>query len=197
MQINKFFSLKDSLESARQDIARLKNQQEKINSYQDVNLDDDLKVLQSVFPDTPDRFSLFSNISLLQDSNNLVIQNFSSPFSDDDDEKIGVNVRTVATIDGYKKLLSNYFFRTGKLATIDNIFYDVNTQDLNFTIYFHSKHIDKAQGFITKKDDNVFAQIQDIRKTIATLSLTPDAANTFTNQNSSENYPAKQNPFLN
>lgn len=195
LQINKYLELRQNVINEQQEITRINNELSKIDSYQGVNLDEDIKVLQTVYPDNPDRFSLFKNISLLQ-NNNLQIQNFSSPFSDDNDEKLGINVRSIANIEGFTDLLSNYFFKTGKLATIDTIFYDLTSQDLNFTLYFHSKSIEKGSGFLTKMDNNFFAQIQDIRKVIATLSLTPDSANAFTN-NSGDDYSAKTNPFQN
>lgn len=196
LQFNKYLELRDSLESTKLDITRLKSQKEKIDSYSGVNIDDQLKTMQTVYPDKPDRFSLFKNISLIQSGETLVIQNFSSPFSDAEDEKIGINVRTLATIDGFKNLLSNYFFRTGKLATIDNIFYDLETQDLNFTLYFHSKLIEKDEGFIVKKDDAMITQLQDIRKILATLNLNQQTATSFSEaETASEVYDVKQNPF--
>ena len=66
LQINKYLTLKDDVDISREEANHLKDVKAKLLSYKGINLDKDIKTLTEVFPDKPDRFSLFSNISLLQ-----------------------------------------------------------------------------------------------------------------------------------
>ena len=197
LQINKYLTLKDDVDISREEANHLKDVKAKLLSYKGINLDKDIKTLTEVFPDKPDRFSLFSNISLLQKQDELLIQNFSSPFNDLSDEKIGINVRSIATLQGFKNLLSNYFFKTGKLITLDSIFYDMEKQDLTFTVYYHSKQIGNNEGNLVKRDDKEIAFVQNIRKNIALLNIGVPLTTFSDNDSALDDYSSKPNPFQN
>lgn len=197
LQINSYLDLRVELDNLDQDITRLETEQKKIRSYDQVNLDDTLNVLESVFPNKPDRFSLFSNISILQDQHELIIQNFSSPFGDTSEELVGINVRSVASIQGFKGLISDYFYTTGKFTTLDRVFFDTETNDMNFTIYFHSKEINPNDGIVWSRDDELLAEVQEIKRTLQALGNLPTTTSFGGDGDIEDDYSSKTNPFSN
>ncbi len=185
-------NINNNIKKLRDEIAILSSKAELINIAipAQENLDEDIKILNQLIPNTEDYFSIIYALEKLSQETGFMIVDYTVNIGTSTPNKLKLTVTGLGDADSFLKFLQNYQFGGGRLITSDNI---LLSQNLNGTVKldltFYNKKTDIKSDQLIQPDKNLFKFINKVKSKIGV---------DYTNlKNSSDkiDYPAKDKPF--
>ncbi len=182
--------------------AEISKQEARLRLIESVNVTDLnqlLLILNTLYPQQEDQFSIYPVVDNLQAVTGMLFLKKTSPFAADSKAKVVMTIDAVGTLDQVKILLRDYPYKSARILSLENLLLrpnKLNPQiwDISFTITFHTKEI--AAGSETLTGINPMA-----------LAFARQAEQYFTSRGAKYtkisvkdediplNYPIKLNPF--
>ncbi|MGB9883483.1 MAG: hypothetical protein ACPLRN_03160, partial [Microgenomates group bacterium] len=131
--INKINTLNQNIEKLSSEVNNLNKKYQLINTIipDEQILDEDMKVLNALIPNSEDYFSIIFALENLSQKTGFIITGYTVNISQSTPNKLRLVVNGVGDTDAFLKFLQNYQFGGGRLITSDKI---TLSQNLNGAI---------------------------------------------------------------
>ncbi|OGK15593.1 hypothetical protein A3H80_03760 [Candidatus Roizmanbacteria bacterium RIFCSPLOWO2_02_FULL_37_19] len=194
LQINKYGQLRKQSGLLDEELARLEQRRAVLTQYRNINIDELITLVNTIFPNTEDRFSIFGAMDNLEVITGVPITDYSSPFTGHAIDETVISAHGRANETAFMNFLKDYPYLSGRLITLDKINFNPKENLINFSIVFHTRDIPPSENLIPEYNATVVLQINALRDEL-------EARNPAFAQNSREeevipiNYSTKTNPF--
>ncbi len=123
ISITKNITDTDKINRLNTDINNLQNKTAALNSVLagTQNLDDDIKLLKTLIPDTEDYFSIIYSLDQLSQQTGFIITSYAVNLNASNNNKLQITIEGAGDSNAFMKFLENYNFGGGRLITSDNI----------------------------------------------------------------------------
>ncbi len=150
-------------------------------------IDEDLKILKSLIPDTENYFTIVYALEELSRQTNFVITSYTINLAGSSSEKTSLSVTGIGDQESFLKFLKNYNFSGGRLITAEKI--EFNRDEFGgstIALNFYSKR-GSAQEDQNVDYQEVLKKISEIRPRVSIALQSEDST--------SISYPTKSSPF--
>lgn len=192
--IQEYVKLKNDVNILEKDVKQLEERNIAIRQYDGVDIEQLLLVLNTIFPNVEDRFSLFAAIDNLQVISHVNISGFTSPFSGSKGEDVVIVIEARVFDSQLRSIFEDYHFKSGRFMTIDKVSFNPITSSLVFSATFHSEDINIDEGSIVEYNPENIKQVTEMLNYLR--SHNPSFKRTVLEpEEIPTNYKIKQDPF--
>ncbi len=155
-------------------------------------LDEDIKFLNSLIPNTEDYFSIIYALEKLSQKTKFSIVSYSVNVATSTSQKLRISVTGIGDSQSFVDFLKDYNFSGGRLITSDKVSLDPNFSGsiiVDLTFYNKKTPLTSDQSDITP-NSSVYKELEALKSKVNfsfeqnQIAVTPDL-----------NYPRKENPF--
>ncbi|HLD26522.1 MAG TPA: hypothetical protein VJB63_01000 [Patescibacteria group bacterium] len=189
-QITDYQTSKKENQQLVEEIAQLEKKKVIIASFDSDEIDQLIKTLNTILPQTEDYFSIFYALDVFSQQTNFTITGLGISFDAHSSEELTVDVQTAGSSEAFITFLENYIYKSGRLITLDSITYEPSTPATSLSLHFYSKKIEASE--VKKPPVIEKNRFELVRRIHADLN---DLFPPFDDSAPSTEYTAKQNPF--
>ena len=190
LQINHFFSLDERNKKLNQELTQLKNQQNLVINLKSNQLDQAIKTINTLVPNSEDFFSIITALETISSKTGFSISQYRISLADISKQSIPIEITGVGGTGSIVNFLNGYHFSGGRLITITSLEYSPSVTKLNLVLNFHNFKPTKTDIINVKFDQ------QEIDKFVAIgETLSKDQVNQENLIPGQFNYPVRGNPF--
>jgi hypothetical protein len=198
-QVLDYTSLRQKNNDLQQEISKQEKRLQLIESINVQDLNQLLLILNTLYPQEEDQFSIYPVIDNLQAVTGMLFIKKSSPFGADPKAQLSITIDAVGTLDQVKVLLRDYPFKSARILTINSLTMRPNKTnpqlwDVQFAILFHVKEITAGTGAIDKIDPMAIAFARQARDYFLSRGATYTKIS-IKDEDIPLNYSTKKNPF--
>ena len=158
---------------------------------QSEKLDEDIKFLNTLIPNTEDYFSIIYALENLSQKSNFIITSYTVNVKASTSEKLRINVTGFGNSQSLKDFLKNYNFFGGRLITSDKVQLDPDfSGSIKIDLTFYNKKTEVANKLEKSPNTNVFKELESLK---AKVNFSFD--NNSATSSPDLGYPKKSNPF--
>lgn len=193
-QLKKYVDAKKSVKRLDENLNQLTIKRSTIIQYSKRNIDQQLSIINTLLPNTEDKFSIFNAIDNLQFVYGMLIERYSSPYAASGDKFITISVLAQAEESQFQDFLKNYYYLSGRYISIDAITYVPGSRSLSFTATFYTYNPQWSPNMQLSFQRKIVDDSQKIEQSLS-------ARNPFfkkvelNEQDVSVEYTPKTNPF--
>lgn len=154
-------------------------------------LDEDVKFLNTLIPDTEDYFSIIYALENLSQKSNFAITNYTVNVGASTSEKLKIRVTGIGDSKSFIDFLKDYNFSGGRLITSDKVELDPNfSGSIIIDLTFYNKKTVAANKLGKSPNSNVFKELESLK-----VKVNFSFDNNSGSSSPSLDYPRKSNPF--
>jgi len=154
-------------------------------------LDEDVKFLNSLIPDTEDYFSIIFALEQLSKKSNFQITSYSVNVKASTSEKLKINVTGEGDSQSLINFLKNYNFSGGRLITSDKVQLDPDfSGSIIIDLTFYNKKTPSASKLEVSANSKTYIELDAIKN-----KVNFDFGNSVASDSSNLDYPKKSDPF--
>ena len=170
-QLRQYLGLRQDLTITNDSIRDLDNRRGIITQYPSTELEDLVLTLNTLYPTTEDRFSIFTALENIQGVTGIQISTYSSPFAGKSVFEISMGVKANGNLQAFRQFLREHVYKSGRFMTIEKVVYESKSETLNFTAKFHSKHVDIGSQKATEYSPDAIVRLQEIQREVESSGL--------------------------
>jgi len=154
-------------------------------------LDEDVKFLNTLIPDSEDYFSIIYALEQLSRKTNFIITSYSVNVKASTTDKLRINVTGVGDSESLIKFLKDYNFSGGRLITSDKVQLDPNfSGSIIINLTFYNKKTTAANKLEMSVKSSTYKELEDLKSKV-NFNFDGNDVSDFSNLD----YPKKTNPF--
>lgn len=184
--------------------AEISKQESRLKLIQSIDIKDInqlLLILNTLYPQVEDQFSIYPVIDNLQFVTGMIFVKKSSPFVGDVKTPVVISVEAIGTLDQITTLLRDYPYKSARILTLQSFTMNQNKSNpqlwnVGFAVGFHAKEISAGKQAIDKIDPMAI----DFARQAAQYFTSKGAKYTnisIKDEDIPINYSVKKNPFNN
>ena len=176
--------------------ADIKNLQDKSNTLNSVlagtqNLDEDIKLLKTLIPDSEDYFSIIYALDKISQQTGFIITSYTVNLRQSNNDQLQIAITGTGDNNAFINFLKNYNFSGGRLITSDKI--ELSPQmsgTIKINVAFYHKKDNATTNQVVNFSNKSFVELSSIMDKVQfALKSGTQSATVETN------YPRKSNPF--
>lgn len=198
-QLLEYNNLKQREQELQEEIKKQETRLQIIESITINDLNQLLIVLNTLYPQKEDQFSIYPVINNLQSITGMLFIKKSSPFGGENQTQETISINAIATQDQIRTLLRDYPYKAARILTIDHLVINPVKNNLQlwevaFTITFYAKELNVGKEVVTQIDPKAIAFAREAQSYFLSKGVQ------YTNISVKDediplNYPIRQNPF--
>lgn len=154
-------------------------------------LDEDIKFLNTLIPNTEDYFSIIYALEYLSQKSSFKITSYNVNVAVSTPEKLRIKITGVGDSQSFIDFLKDYNFSGGRLITSDKVQLDPNfSGSIIIDLTFYNKKTVVANKLEKSPNSNIYKELETLK---AKVNFSFD--NNFGSSSPSLDYPRKSNPF--
>ncbi len=184
--------------------SEISKQESRLRLIDSINVQDInqlLLVLNTLYPQEQDQFSIYPVIDNLQSVSGMLFVKKSTPFVGDTKSQVEISIEALGTLDQINTLLQDYPYKSARILTLEKLTMSQvknNPQlwNVSFSVVFHAKEISAGKQAL----DNINPMAIDFARQAVQYftSKGVDFANiSIKDEDIPTNYSVKKNPFNN
>lgn len=185
--------LQEEVSNLTQEVNQLKIKLKLIDSlvadHSNINLDEDIKFINTLIPSEEDYFSILYALEQLSSKTGFFITSYTVDMKKSNVNKLRLTVKGTGNVDTFMNFLKEYNFGGGRLITSDKIELSQDlTGEININLTFYNKNVAHEQGAISKKTIQSLSAIKELKNKVQFSFQESSPETNF-------DYPRKTNPF--
>jgi len=154
-------------------------------------LDEDIKFLNTLIPNSEDYFSIIYALENLSQKSNFIITGYTVNIAASTSEKLRMKVTGIGDSKSFIDFLKDYNFSGGRLITSDKVQLDPNfSGSIIIDLTFYNKKTVVANKLEKSPDSNIYKELETLK---AKVNFSFD--NNSATRSPDLGYPKKSNPF--
>lgn len=154
-------------------------------------LDEDVKFLNTLIPNSEDYFSIIYALENLSQKSNFIITSYTVNVGASTSEKLRIKATGIGDSQAFVDFLKDYNFSGGRLITSDKVELDPNfSGSIIIDLTFYSKKTVAGDKLEKSPNSNTFKDLESLKAKVNFSFVENQATDT-----PSIDYPKKSNPF--